>query len=82
MVEATAAVEAHLPGARPLAFGHLGDGNIHFNTAQPIGADPAEFLGHWGDFNRLVHDIVQNMGGSFSAEHGIGRMRRGESRTL
>ena len=78
VVAATAAVEAHLPGARPLAFGHLGDGNIHFNTAQPVGADPDEFLSHWDHFNRLVHDIVQSMGGSFSAEHGIGRLRRGE----
>ena len=75
---ATAAVEAMMPDARPLAFGHLGDGNIHFNTAQPVGADPDEFLAHWEAFNRMIHDIAEDMGGSFSAEHGIGRLRRGE----
>ena len=58
--------------------GHLGDGNIHFNLSQPAGADTAAFLAEWDAMNRLVHDIVARMGGSFSAEHGIGRMRRGE----
>ena len=76
--EASAAVEARLPGIRPIAFGHLGDGNIHFNLAQPVGADRDEFLSLGEEFYRLVHDIAEAMGGSFSAEHGIGRMRRGE----
>ncbi len=76
--EASAAVEARLPGIRPLAFGHLGDGNIHFNLAQPVGADGDGFLARRDEFYRLVHDIAEAMGGSFSAEHGIGRMRRGE----
>ena len=76
--EAIAAVEARLPGIRPLAFGHLGDGNIHFNLAQPVGADGVEFLARREEFYRLVHDIAEAMGGSFSAEHGIGRMRRAE----
>ncbi len=78
MAEATAAVEARLPGVRPVPFGHLGDGNIHFNLSQPVGADAAAFLAEWDAMNRLVHDIVARMGGSFSAEHGIGRMKRGE----
>ena len=78
ITEASAAVEARLPGIRPIAFGHLGDGNIHFNLAQPVGADGDEFLGLRDEFYRLVHDIAEAMGGSFSAEHGIGRLRRGE----
>ena len=78
IVEASAAVEARLPGIRPVAFGHLGDGNIHFNLSQPVGADPDEFLALWEEFSTIVHDIAEDMGGSFSAEHGIGRLRRAE----
>ena len=78
ITEAIAAVEARLPGVRPLAFGHLGDGNIHFTLAQPVGADGDEFLARREEFYRIVHDIAEAMDGSFSAEHGIGRMRRGE----
>ena len=78
ITEASAAVEARLPGIRPIAFGHLGDGNIHFNLVQPVGADGEEFLKLREEFYRLVHDIAEAMGGSFSAEHGIGRMRRAE----
>ena len=74
--QAGAAVRARLPGIRPIAFGHLGDGNIHFNLAQPVGADGDEFLERREEFYRLVHDIAEAMGGSFSAEHGIGRLRR------
>ncbi len=78
IAEATAAVERRLPGIRPVAFGHLGDGNIHFNLSQPIEADRAEFLARWGEFNEIVHGIVVGMGGSISAEHGIGRLKRAE----
>ena len=67
-----------LPGVRPLAFGHFGDGNIHFNLTQPVGADKAEFLASWALFNRIVHDIVHAMNGSISAEHGIGLIKRDE----
>jgi len=74
--QAGAAVLARLPGIRPIAFGHLGDGNIHFNLAQPVGADGDEFLECREEFYRMVHDIAEAMGGSFSAEHGIGRLRR------
>ncbi|MES0872576.1 FAD-binding oxidoreductase [Sinimarinibacterium thermocellulolyticum] len=73
---AGAAVEAALPGVRVCPFGHLGDGNIHFNVSQPIGADRAAFLAEWERCNRIVHDIVAELGGSFSAEHGIGRLKR------
>jgi len=76
LAEATAAVERFLPGARVVAFGHLGDGNIHFNVSQPIGADKAAFLARWEAMNELVHDIVARYAGSFSAEHGIGQLKR------
>ncbi|OAN60931.1 FAD-binding oxidoreductase [Magnetospirillum moscoviense] len=74
----TPAVEAALPGVRVVAFGHIGDGNIHFNLSQPVGADKAWFIAHWERMNRIVHDIVADMGGSVSAEHGIGMLKRHE----
>ena len=74
--EATRAVEAFLPGARVVAFGHLGDGNIHFNVSQPVGADKAEFLAKWHAVNAVVHGIVLAHCGSVSAEHGIGQLKR------
>ncbi|MGH6670414.1 MAG: FAD-binding oxidoreductase [Xanthobacteraceae bacterium] len=74
--EANAAVAALIPGARPLPFGHLGDGNIHYNVSQPIGADKAEFLKRWGDVNEVVFAVVKKYGGSISAEHGIGLLKR------
>jgi FAD/FMN-containing dehydrogenase len=74
--KATAAVEAALPGARVLAFGHLGDGNIHFNVSQPIGVDKEAFLARWHEINDVVHTIVAGYAGSISAEHGIGRLKR------
>ena len=75
---ASAACEAAMPGVRVLPFGHVGDGNIHFNLAQPIGMDRAAFLGEWERFNRIVHDIVASMNGSIAAEHGIGLIKRDE----
>ncbi len=68
-------IAKHFPGARPVPFGHLGDGNIHFNISQPTGADKAAYLAQWGDMNRVVHDLVVSMNGSISAEHGIGRLK-------
>ena len=65
-----------MPGARVVAFGHIGDGNIHFNVSQPVGADKAAFLARWEAMNEVVHAIVARLGGSFSAEHGIGRLKR------
>jgi FAD/FMN-containing dehydrogenase len=78
IVKAIAAVEAKLPGIRPIAFGHVGDGNVHFNLSQPKGADTAVFLARWAEFNHIVHDLVQRFGGSISAEHGVGRLKRDE----
>jgi FAD/FMN-containing dehydrogenase len=72
---ATRAVEAALPGVRVVPFGHLGDGNIHFNLSQPVGADKQAYLSQWARMNRIVHDIVVDMQGSISAEHGIGRLK-------
>jgi FAD/FMN-containing dehydrogenase len=74
--EANAAVTALIPGARPMPFGHLGDGNIHYNVSQPIGADQAEFLKRWGDVNEVVFAVVKKYNGSISAEHGIGLLKR------
>lgn len=74
----TQAVEAALPGVRVVAFGHLGDGNIHFNLSQPVGADKQAFLAEWARMNRIVHDIVNDLNGSVSAEHGIGQLKIAE----
>ncbi|MCU0954033.1 MAG: FAD-binding oxidoreductase [Hyphomicrobium sp.] len=69
-------VETICPGARPVPFGHLGDGNVHYNVSQPTGMDKAQFLGLWEPMSDAVHALVSEMGGSISAEHGIGRMKR------
>jgi FAD/FMN-containing dehydrogenase len=74
--EANAAVTALVPGARPLPFGHLGDGNIHYNVSQPVGADKADYLRRWDEVNAVVFAVVKKYGGSISAEHGIGVMKR------
>lgn len=73
---AIAEVEEMVPGCRPVPFGHLGDGNIHFNVSQPVGADKAAYLAGWGAMNEAVHAIVTELKGSISAEHGIGRLKR------
>nr|WP_047582851.1 FAD-binding oxidoreductase [Methylobacterium sp. ZNC0032] len=76
LARAIATVEAMVPGCRPVPFGHLGDGNIHFNVSQPLGADKAGFLARWSEMNEAVHAIVAELHGSISAEHGIGRLKR------
>jgi D-lactate dehydrogenase (cytochrome) len=76
--KASAAVVDFMPGARVVPFGHLGDGNIHFNVTQPVGADKQAFLDSWRDMNEVVHGVVAEFGGSISAEHGIGYMKRDE----
>jgi D-lactate dehydrogenase (cytochrome) len=78
IAEADAAVVKLIPGARPVPFGHLGDGNLHYNVSQPVGADSADFLARWHDMNAVVFGIVLRMGGSISAEHGIGVLKRDE----
>jgi FAD/FMN-containing dehydrogenase len=75
---ADAAVLARIAGARIVAFGHLGDGNIHYNISQPLDADRDGFLARWEEIATTVHDIVRSFDGSISAEHGIGQMKRDE----
>ncbi len=75
---ATEGVLAAMPDARVIPFGHVGDGNIHFNLSQPKGADKQAFLTRWEEMNRIVHDIVVDLRGSISAEHGIGQLKKGE----
>jgi D-lactate dehydrogenase (cytochrome) len=77
IAQASVAVTKMVPGCRPVPFGHLGDGNIHFNVSQPVGADRAAFLAQWEAMNEVVHGIVVKMRGSISAEHGIGVLKRG-----
>jgi FAD/FMN-containing dehydrogenase len=71
IAKGTAAVLKALPDARPVTFGHLGDGNLHFNFNVADASKRDEIA-------RIVHDIVHDFGGSFSAEHGIGMMKRDE----
>ena len=66
-----------VPGARVVCFGHMGDGNLHYNVSQPVGMDRDIYLARWADMNAAVHGLVAAMGGSFSAEHGIGQLKRG-----
>jgi FAD/FMN-containing dehydrogenase len=73
--EASAAGAALIPGIRPVPFGHLGDGNIHMNFLQPEGMDQAAFLARADDIMGTVNDVVQRLEGSFSAEHGVGRLK-------
>ncbi len=73
--EATAVVVKKFPGARPICFGHMGDGNLHFNFNAPVGSDAA-FAAEWDEMQLTVHDIVKRYSGSISAEHGIGQMKR------
>jgi FAD/FMN-containing dehydrogenase len=76
IAEANAAVTKLIPGCRPLPFGHVGDGNIHYNVTQPDGADKAKFLARWDEVNAVVFAVVKKFGGSISAEHGVGVMKR------
>ncbi len=66
------------PGIRMVTFGHLGDGNLHYNVSPPDGVAAAAFGGHLGAINRIVHDSVARFGGSISAEHGLGQLKREE----
>lgn len=76
LVDAEAAVTRAMPGVRVCAFGHLGDGNIHYNLTQPEGMQAEAFLAEWDRLSRIVHDLAVASGGSISAEHGIGQLKR------
>jgi FAD/FMN-containing dehydrogenase len=78
IVETTQLCEAALHGIRVCAFGHMGDGNVHFNLSQPPHMQRADFLAEWARFNRIVHDQVMKRQGSIAAEHGIGLLKREE----
>jgi FAD/FMN-containing dehydrogenase len=73
-----ASIAASHPGVRMVTFGHLGDGNLHYNVSPPIGVRDSDFLEQQADINRIVHDAVMAHGGSISAEHGIGQLKRDE----
>ncbi len=76
--EGNAAARNLIPGCRPLPFGHVGDGNIHYNISEPEGGDPDVEVNR-DACARLVHDIVDGLGGSISAEHGLGVMKTEEA---
>jgi FAD/FMN-containing dehydrogenase len=78
VAQASGWIEAHVPDGRLVAYGHLGDGNLHFNLNQAPDTDRAAFLAREEPVKRAVHDLVKDFGGSFSAEHGIGRLKVGE----
>jgi FAD/FMN-containing dehydrogenase len=79
LARADAALELAYPEIRHCAFGHVGDGNLHYNPVRPVGWDVARFRAERGNINKIVHDIVFELGGSISAEHGIGRLRLAEN---
>jgi FAD/FMN-containing dehydrogenase len=76
VARAVDAVTKSCPGVRPVIFGHIGDGNLHFNLTQPEDADKEAYLASWETLARTVHDITARMKGSISAEHGIGQLKR------
>lgn len=78
IAQASGEVERVCPGARIACFGHMGDGNLHYNVSQPVGMDKQAFLDLYHPMNKAVHDVVRSMNGSFSAEHGIGQLKRDE----
>jgi FAD/FMN-containing dehydrogenase len=77
---ADAAVRALVPDARIVAFGHIGDGNVHYDVLRPDGGADAEHSARRDAGSRQVHDIVASLGGSISAEHGLGSMKTEEAR--
>jgi len=73
-----ALLQQHFPGCRNVTFGHLGDGNLHYNVSPPAGSSAEQFIDRQADINRVVHDSVDRMQGSISAEHGLGALKREE----
>jgi FAD/FMN-containing dehydrogenase len=72
------ALSQRWPDVRVVAFGHIGDGNLHYNLSKPAGADNPAFIARTPEVNRIVHDLVSDLGGSISAEHGLGQLKRNE----
>ena len=76
IAEGNAAAEKLCPGIRPVPFGHMGDGNIHYNFSMPPGADPKAFMARYDEpMHDIVYEVVLRLGGSVSAEHGIGQLK-------
>ena len=69
-------LQAAFPGIRIVAFGHVGDGNLHYNQSKPEAGENAAFIAAQPEVNAIVHDLVHELGGSISAEHGIGQLKR------
>ena len=80
LTRAIDAVKAHIGGIRPVPFGHMGDGNIHFNLSRPLNMKDEDFLAQQNALNKITYDLVLEFGGSISAEHGIGVLKRDELR--
>ena len=78
LTRAIDAVKAHIGGIRPVPFGHMGDGNIHFNLSRPLNMKDEDFLAQKNALNKIIYDLVLEFGGSTSAEHGIGVLKRDE----
>ena len=78
IARADAALLAAFPQVRIVCFGHIGDGNLHYNLSRPDAQSNAEFIARTGAVNRIVHDLVHELGGSISAEHGLGQLKREE----
>lgn len=78
IARADAALAANFPGVRIVCFGHLGDGNLHYNQSKPVVQDNAEFVAQTAAVNRVVHDLAHMLNGSISAEHGLGQLKRDE----
>jgi FAD/FMN-containing dehydrogenase len=78
IARADAALAAAFPGVRIVCFGHLGDGNLHYNQSKPLAQDNADFIAQTAAVNRIVHDLAHELGGTISAEHGLGQLKREE----
>jgi FAD/FMN-containing dehydrogenase len=82
VTDATRDILAYNRDARIVSFGHMGDGNLHFNISQPIGWPRGQFLAHWDRITGIVEEHVLKLGGTISAEHGIGRMKRNKMNSI
>ena len=80
ILRADAALQAAFPAVRIVCFGHMGDGNLHYNQSRPDAQSNAEFIAQTAAVNRVVHDLVHELGGSISAEHGLGQLKRDDVR--
>ena len=78
IARADAELQRAFPAVRIVTFGHIGDGNLHYNLSRPDAEANADFIAQTPQANRIVHDIVAELGGSISAEHGLGQLKRGE----